>query len=269
MLSDTTIELKNVWKKYSIRDVFHKSLREEFANLFKKGDRQGLRKDEFWALSDVNITVKKGECVGICGPNGSGKTTIIKLIASVTYPNRGEVIVKGRVAPLISVSAGFHSDLTGRENIYMNGTIIGMTIREIRKKIDDIIEFSGIEERFIDMPVKKYSSGMNARLGFSIAVHSEADILLLDEIFAVGDKSFKEKCTQKIKEIKEKRTLVVVSHDRDRIERIADRIIFLRKGRIENEYDIRSNSYKFLLTSSSPWLEDEPGDSRLKRDRGI
>jgi ABC-type polysaccharide/polyol phosphate transport system ATPase subunit len=235
MLSNTAIELKNVWKKYSTKDVLHKSLREEVFNFLKRRNSQGLRDGEFWALKAINLSLEHGECLGIYGPNGSGKTTIIKLIASVTYPNNGEVTVNGRVAPLISVGAGFHPDLTGRENIYMNGTIIGMKIKEIIGKIEDIIKFSEIERRFIEMPVRKYSSGMNARLGFAIAVHSDAEILLLDEILAVGDESFKKKCFEKIREIKSRKSIVLVSHNRQQIEEIADRIIFLKKGEIIQE----------------------------------
>ncbi len=185
------------------------------------------------ALKGVNIEIKKGECVGLFGHNGAGKTTILKLIASVTYPNLGAVTVNGRVAPLISVGAGFHPDLTGRENIYTNGTIIGMTIKEVRENIEKIIEFSDIERKFLDMPVKKYSDGMSARLGFSIAVHSSADIILIDEILAVGDEAFQEKCLNKIKElVTNGKTILIVSHNRDRMEELTDRIVFIKEGNI-------------------------------------
>ncbi|MEQ9620300.1 MAG: ABC transporter ATP-binding protein [Deltaproteobacteria bacterium] len=233
MSSETLIELKNVWKKYSTRDVFHRSLREEITNLFASSPRDKLDEGEFWALKDINLRIKKGECVGLFGPNGSGKTTILKLIASVTYPNRGEVNVVGRVAPLISVGAGFHPDLTGKENIYTNGTIIGMTINEIRRKIKNITEFAEIEEKFMNMPVKKYSTGMNARLGFSIAIHSSSEIILIDEILAVGDESFQEKCIDKIKElIGNNKTVIIVSHARKRMEELTDRILFIKGGEI-------------------------------------
>lgn len=229
MSSENLIELKNVWKKYSTKDVFHRSFRDELANLFSKSPKDRLDEDEFWALKEIDISIKTGECVGIFGPNGSGKTTILKLISSVTFPNIGEVTVRGKVAPLISVGAGFHPDLTGRENVYTNGTIIGMTIKEIREKIDQIIEFSNIETKFMDMPVKKYSTGMNARLGFSIAIHSSADIILIDEILAVGDESFQEKCTNKIIElISNNKTIVVVSHNRKKMEELTDRILFIK-----------------------------------------
>ena len=231
MSSENLIELKNVWKKYSTRDVFHRSLREEITNLFARSPSDKLDEGEFWALQNINIDIRKGECVGLYGPNGSGKTTILKLIASVTYPNRGEVKVGGRVAPLLSVGAGFHPDLTGRENIYTNGTIIGMTRKEIGEKIDSIIEFSEIEKKFMDMSVKKYSTGMNARLGFSIAIHSSTEIILIDEILAVGDESFQRKCTDKIKDlIKSDKTIIIVSHGRERMEELTDRILFINNG---------------------------------------
>lgn len=229
MSSETAIELSNVWKKYSMRDIFHRSIREDIANVFKRGNGERLKEGEFWALKDINVTLKKGECVGLYGPNGAGKTTILKLIASVTYPDMGMIKVDGRVAPLIEVGAGFHPDLTGRENIYMNGAIIGMSLTEIRERIYDIIQFSELE-RFIDMPVKKYSSGMYLRLGFSVAIHSRAEILLMDEILAVGDEQFQQKCLDRIRDVKRGKTLVLVSHNRPLMDSITDRIIFMKNG---------------------------------------
>lgn len=229
------IKLKNVWKKYSTRDVFHRSLREDLLNTFARSEREKLHKGEFWALKDINISVREGECTGLYGPNGSGKSTILKLVASVTFPTKGEVEVKGKIAPLISVGAGFHYDLTGRENIYMNGTIIGMKIKEIDSRIDEIIEFSEIDEKFIDMPIRKYSSGMHVRLGFSIAINSSADILLMDEILAVGDESFRNKCMDKIKEIKNAKTILFVTHNRNHLEEIADNILYIQNGEIVKE----------------------------------
>lgn len=230
------IELVNVWKKYSTRDVFHRSLREDIMNTLAKKERESLHEGEFWALRDINIHVKKGECLGIYGPNGSGKSTILKLIASVTFPTKGEVNVNGKIAPLIAVGAGFHHDLTGRENIYMNGTIIGMRIKEIESMIDSIIDFSEIDRKFLDMPIRKYSSGMHVRLGFSIAIHSSAEILLMDEILAVGDEYFQNKCIEKVKELnKNGKTIVIVSHDRRKVDELSDRIIFMDKGTISSQ----------------------------------
>ncbi len=236
MSSDYAIELNNVWKRYSTKVIFHNSLREKIVGMFSATNGQeGLREGEFWALQGVDISVSMGECIGIYGPNGSGKSTILKLIASVTFPNKGEVNVKGTVAPLISVGAGFHPDLTGRENIYMNGTIIGMSIADIKNKIEDIIQFSELEQKFIAMPVKKYSSGMALRLGFAVAVHTQADIFLFDEIIAVGDASFRDKCIDKIEELKKDSTIIVVLHNRELLEKITDRIVFIERGRVVSQ----------------------------------
>jgi len=227
------IEMKHVWKKYSRTNVFHRSLREDLVGLFNlktRGADVGV--DEFWALKDVTFTVNSGETVGLYGPNGAGKSTIFKLISNVTCPTRGDLVVHGRLAPLIEIGAGFHPDLTGRENVFMNGTILGMRIPEVRRKIDSVVSFAEMEE-FINMPVKKYSSGMYLRLAFSIAIHSEAEIFLIDEILTVGDEAFQKKCLDKIRELKErKRTLLVVSHDRNLMQRIADRIIFMERGAV-------------------------------------
>ncbi len=237
MLSNSIIILNDIWKKYSKEAIFHRSLREDLSNIFKKGfgkNSEQLKKNEFWALKGVSFEVKKGESIALYGPNGAGKSTILKLIANVTYPTKGEIKVYGRVAPLIEIGAGFHPDLTGRENIFINGAILGMKIDEIKKKMDSIIEFSELKD-FIDMPVKKYSSGMYLRLGFSVAIHSDADIFLIDEILAVGDEKFKEKCLEKINILKGyNKTIVFVSHNKTMVESIADKIIFLEKGNIIN-----------------------------------
>jgi len=230
--NNVAIKLENLWKKYYRQNVFHRSLREDVMNVMRlRRNNSNLKKNEFWALKGINIEVKKGESIGFYGPNGAGKSTILKLIANVTYPTKGSVTVNGRVAPLIEIGAGFHKDLTGRENIFMNGTILGMKIAEIKEKMDSIISFSEIEE-FIDMSVKKYSSGMYLRLGFAIAIHSDADILLIDEILAVGDEAFREKCLDKVIDLKKDgKTMVIVTHNRDLIEKVADRVICIERGR--------------------------------------
>lgn len=232
-MSFDAIAFSNVWKKYSMDAVFHRSIREDLFSIFSaKPTKRELGANEFWALKSITLAVKSGETVGLYGHNGAGKSTILKLLASVTYPTLGSIKVHGRVAPLIEIGAGFHPDLTGKENIFMNGAILGMKILEIKKKIESIIEFSEIA-KFINMPVKKYSSGMYLRLAFSIAIHSEADIYLIDEILTVGDENFQLKCLDKITALKKKgKTLVIVSHDKQLMEQIADRVILINKGEL-------------------------------------
>ena len=228
------IIFKDVWKKYYRHHIFHRSLREDIINFLRKKKNE-LKENEFWALKGVSFEIQRGECVGLYGPNGAGKSTILKIIAQVTYPTKGKVIVEGQTAPLIEIGAGFHMDLTGKENIYVNGTILGMHINEIKQKMSKIIEFSELED-FIDMPVKKYSSGMYLRLGFSVAIHSDADIFLIDEILAVGDEAFQKKCLDKIANLKEYgKTIIFVTHNRELMKKIADRILFVEKGRIYNQ----------------------------------
>jgi len=236
MSSDPIIELRNVGKKYSTHDVLHRSLRQDIINVFTKSEDRirSMEKDEFWALRNVDVSVQRGEIVGLHGPNGAGKSTLLKLIAHVTYPTSGDVIVKGRVAPMIEIGAGFHQDLTGYENVYVNGTILGMKIREISSKIAEIIEFSGMQ-RFIGMPVKKYSSGMYLRLGFAVAIHSSAEILLIDEIIGVGDEEFQKKCLEKLQNLRtEGRAIVIVSHSRELLHELADRVLLLKEGRVSD-----------------------------------
>lgn len=233
---DTAVEFVNVWKKYSRESIFHRSLREDIVRLFSSQRRTGeIGVTEFWALRDVSFTLKKGETVGLFGPNGAGKSTILKLIADVTYPTKGRITKNGRIAPLIEIGAGFHPDLTGKENIYMNGTILGMKIPEIRAKLESIIAFSELHE-FIDMPVKKYSSGMYLRLAFSIAIHSETDIYLIDEILTVGDEKFQEKCLDRIFALKQAgKSLIVVTHDRNLMQKVSDTVLLLDKGMLDHD----------------------------------
>jgi len=230
MSSKPIIEFSDVWKRYYTHDVFHRSLREDISSLFF-GNKE-MSENEFWALKGIDLSVKRGECVGLYGHNGAGKSTILKMIANVTYPTRGKIRVDGRVAPMIEIGAGFHHDLTGRENIFMNGTIIGMNIREIKQNIDEIISYSELE-KFIDMPVKKYSSGMYLRLGFSIAIHSSAEIILIDEVMSVGDEDFQKKCIERIGRLKDEgRTMVVVSHNKPLLTMFADRILYMENGEL-------------------------------------
>jgi ABC-type polysaccharide/polyol phosphate transport system ATPase subunit len=233
MSSEPFLDLHNVWKKYSPDAIFHRSIREDMVRMFRNSGGERLHGNEFWALREVGFSVRRGEAIGLYGHNGAGKSTILKMLAGITSPTLGTLKVQGRVAPLIEIGAGFHPDLTGRENVMMNGVILGMKISEIKNRFDAIVEFSGLGS-FIEMPVKKYSSGMYLRLAFSIAIHSEADIYLIDEIIAVGDREFQEKCLNRVRMAKaDGKTLVVVSHDLDLLNSIVDSVVFLEQGAIQ------------------------------------
>lgn len=196
---------------------------------------RAFKRERFLALDDVSFEIKQGETIGLIGPNGSGKSTTLALIAGVLRAQAGKVEVQGRVAPLLELGAGFHPDLTGRENIILNGVLLGLTRREVLTKMDEIIAFSELES-FLDQPLRTYSSGMIARLGFSVAAHLDPDILLIDEVLAVGDLHFQEKCREKIAEFKRKGvTMILVSHATEEVRRLCDRAIWLEGGRIVEE----------------------------------
>jgi ABC-type polysaccharide/polyol phosphate transport system ATPase subunit len=216
-----------------------RTMRDELAQSLRRllpGARTEVEpRDEIVALRDVSFEVEPGETVGLIGANGSGKSTILKLLAQITYPSRGHVTVDGSVASLIEVGAGFHPELTGRENVYLYGSIMGMRRAEIREKFDSIVEFAGIAD-FIDLPVKKFSSGMYVRLGFSVAAHINSDVLLVDEVLAVGDASFQSKCLQQIDALRREGTTVIfVSHDMATVGRLCDRVYLLQSGEIRAE----------------------------------
>ena len=224
----SAIEIRDLTKEFSLRRT--RSMKE-MVIWSLRGRGKELRSD-FRALDRINLTVNEGETVALLGYNGSGKSTTLKLISGVYRPDDGTVMVRGRVAGLIEVGAGFHHDLTGRENVYLNGAILGMTEEEIDASYDDIVAFSEIE-KFIDTEVKFYSSGMFLRLAFAVAVHSDPDIFLVDEILSVGDEPFRRKCLDRIRELKALgHTLVIVTHDLDMVKTIVDRGVVLRKGNI-------------------------------------
>ena len=223
------IEIKNVSVVFKRTTEKMTSLKEYFINSLKKK----IKKEKFVALEDINITIKKGEIVGLLGLNGAGKSTLVKGISGIIKPTSGEVKLNGKMAPLIELGAGFDPELTGRENIFLNGRLLGFSKKELKDKIEDIIDFSELKE-FIDIPLKNYSSGMYARLGFSIATIYEPEILIIDEVLSVGDFHFQEKSLNKIMEMIEKGTTVLfVSHDIEQVEKLCKKAIWLEKGKVK------------------------------------
>ena len=235
-MSDIAIDFDHVWKKFKKGEIYD-SLRDLVpalgAILFSTRRNGELQKQEFWALQDVSFLVKRGEALGIIGANGAGKSTVLKLLCGILKPTKGTVNIHGRLSALIEVGAGFHPDLTGRENAYLSGAILGMKRIEIDKKLDEIIAFSGLED-FIDTPVKRYSSGMYARLGFSVAAHVEPEVLLVDEVLSVGDFPFQQKCIQRMKQtLSQGTTVVFISHNIPSVIDLCPRAILLGGGQIQ------------------------------------
>jgi len=255
MLSDmekteTIIQIQQLSKQYRLgQKVVFDTLRERLSHIFRKHPDHFSEHKVVQALQNFNLNVNKGEVLGIIGFNGSGKSTLLKVISRITPPSTGEIRIRGSVSSLLDIGLGFHPDLTGRENIYLNGAILGMKRGEITTKFADIVAFSGISEKFLDTPVKRYSSGMFVRLAFSIAAHLDSDILLIDEVLAVGDFEFQKKCLDKIDDItSSKRTVLFVSHNLAAIERLCHRTIVINAGEkifdgetskaIENYYNL-------------------------------
>ena len=245
------LEIKNVSKKYRLGMIGGTTLRDELQR--KRAARKGLEDptrtigskakgkpgEEFLALHDINLTVYEGERVGIIGHNGAGKSTLLKLISQITAPTTGTIEMNGRIASMLEVGTGFHPELTGRENIFMNGAILGMTKQEIESKIEDIIDFSEVRQ-FIDTPVKRYSSGMFVKLAFSVAAHLDSEIMIMDEVLAVGDMAFQNKCLEKMNEVskKEGRTILYVSHNMNTIRQLCERCIVLSHGQVVFNGDV-------------------------------
>lgn len=234
-MSDIALRVNHVFKRFR-RGEQHDSLRDLIPSLVKRAVRKdrerSLAPQEFWVLNDVAFEVKKGETLGIIGHNGAGKSTMLKHLSGIMVPTRGSIDVVGRLSALIEVGAGFHPDLTGRENVFLNGVILGMTRAEVRRKFDEIVDFAGLEE-FIDTPVKRYSSGMFARLGFSVAAHLEPDILVIDEVLSVGDFAFQRKGLEKMRAIaKSGATVIFVSHNLQAVAEFCQRGILLERGRV-------------------------------------
>lgn len=240
-MADPVIRVEQVSKKFIISHEDperYKSLRDAIANnakkLFGKAHQNGhVSQEEFYALRDVSFDIHQGDRVGIIGRNGAGKSTLLKILSRITEPTAGRIKIRGRVASLLEVGTGFHPELTGRENIFLNGTILGMTRAEIRKKFDEIVAFAEVE-KFLDTPVKRYSSGMYVRLAFAVAAHLEPEILVVDEVLAVGDAQFQKKCLGKMEDVSksEGRTILFVSHQMGTIAQLCDNAIFLKKGNL-------------------------------------
>lgn len=229
-------------------------LRSPWKNLMRlrEMNRFGIEEESvFWALKDINFEVKEGEVLGIIGKNGAGKSTLLKILSGITDPTSGKIEIQGRVASLLEVGTGFHPELSGRENIYMNGTILGMSRKEIDSKLEEIIDFSGVEQ-FIDTPVKFYSSGMKVRLGFSVAAHLEPEILIIDEVLAVGDFEFQKKCLGKMEEVSgQGRTVLFVSHNMQAISTLTQNCIYLENGEVVVHSDTKTALGKYLQTENS------------------
>jgi ABC-type polysaccharide/polyol phosphate transport system ATPase subunit len=250
-MSETIIRVENLGKKYiiahqrenttryqykALRDVIANGTKSLTKNLFKPAGKimPNPTREEFWALKDVSFEIKQGEAIGVIGRNGAGKSTLLKVLSRITEPTKGRIAIKGRVASLLEVGTGFHPELTGRENIYLNGSILGMSKAEIKKKFDEIVAFAEVE-KFLDTPVKRYSSGMYVRLAFSVAAHLEPEILIVDEVLAVGDSAFQKKCLGKMGDVatKEGRTVLFVSHSMQAIAQLTKRCILLSKGNVQ------------------------------------
>ena len=279
------VAVENVTKKYRLGTLDSNALQADVARWWARmrGRPDPLRKlhhephherrvgNEFWALNDVSFEVKEGEVVGVVGRNGAGKSTLFKILSQVTSPTSGSVTLRGRVASLLEVGTGFHPDLTGRENVFLNGAILGMTKAEIAKNFDAIVAFSECEE-FIDTPVKRYSSGMYVRLAFAVAAHLESEILIIDEVLAVGDSAFQKKCLGKMHDIGEQgRTVLFVSHSMESVTRLCNRAILLRDGELALQGSVEKVADAYLSASRSTlparvWDDDEtaPGNDVVR-----
>jgi lipopolysaccharide transport system ATP-binding protein len=261
------LEITNVSKQYRLGYVGTGSLghdihrwwcnirgkEDPYLKIGEENNRTQVGTSEYvWALRDINLQVQQGEVLGIIGANGAGKSTLLKILSRVTGPTTGKITARGRIASLLEVGTGFHGELTGRENIYLNGAILGMTKKEITSKLDEIIDFSGCE-RYIDTPVKRYSSGMYVRLAFAVAAHLEPEILIVDEVLAVGDAEFQKKAIGKMKDISsgQGRTVLFVSHNMDSIERLCTRSILMQNGRIINDGNTKEVISNYLIDSKN------------------
>lgn len=262
-MSDIAVRVENISKKYDIGNTSSGSLRETIAGLFSKNG-QNKTDDEFWALKDISFEVKKGEAIGIIGKNGAGKSTLLKVLSRITEPTTGRIEIDGRVSSLLEVGTGFHPELTGRENVFLNGTILGMSRAEVKAKFDEIVDFSGVE-KFLDTPVKRYSSGMKVRLAFAVAAHLEPEILIIDEVLAVGDAEFQKKCLGKMEDVAgQGRTVLFVSHNMAAVKSLCIKGVLLKNGSIIKQGNVE-DAIDYYLTESFKSSENNliPGNYNL------
>jgi lipopolysaccharide transport system ATP-binding protein len=277
-MTQPVIQVKDLSKCYQIRSTTPKpyhSLREDLVDGFKgllRGEWGQSQSEDFWALKDVSFDVNQGDRIGIIGRNGAGKSTLLKILSRIVRPTSGEVIIHGRVASLLEVGTGFHPELTGRENIFMNGAVLGMKRAEIVRKFDEIVAFAEVE-KFLDTPVKFYSSGMYVRLAFAVAAHLEPEILIVDEVLAVGDAAFQKKCLGKMEDVaaKDGRTVLFVSHNMAAISNLCSKSIWINKGKIKDLGKTNNvlSKYAFYETESQgqvSWseIESSPGNENVK-----
>ncbi|MEM9932244.1 MAG: ABC transporter ATP-binding protein [Bacteroidota bacterium] len=268
-MSEAAIQVEGVSKVFQLGVVGSYDLRSTLVNSFHRitgslSRTNGHHEQEFWALKDVSFSVDHGQVIGIIGRNGAGKSTLLKVLSHITEPTSGRVAINGRVASLLEVGTGFHPELTGKENIYLNGSILGMSRKEIRKKFDEIVAFSGVE-KFLSTPVKRYSSGMYVRLAFAVAAHLEPEILVIDEVLAVGDAEFQQKCLGKMKDVSgQGRTVLFVSHQMNAVRELCEKTILLHQGQVK-EYGNTIDVIKRYLNKEgnllSEWVNEGEDDS--------
>jgi lipopolysaccharide transport system ATP-binding protein len=238
-MSTSAIRIENLGKKYLLGETHEHSLRERLATLFRHQPQAGAAK-EFWALRNIDLELEEGAALGIIGGNGAGKSTLLKVLSRITPPTTGRAVVRGRLASLLEVGTGFHPELTGRENVFLNGTILGMRKAEVARKFDEIVAFAGVEQ-FIDTPVKRYSSGMYVRLAFAVAAHLEPDVLIVDEVLAVGDVGFQKRCLGKMGDVaREGRTVLFVSHNMAAVQKLCAKAVWLDHGQVRMQGDAES-----------------------------
>ncbi len=285
-MSDTVIRVENLSKKYILGQQkegssSYKSLRESMSNgakslggkILKPGGKKDISpsSQEFWALKDVSFEIKQGDRVGFLGRNGAGKSTLLKVLSRITEPTSGSIRIKGRVASLLEVGTGFHPELTGRENIFLNGAILGMSKVEIQRNFDEIVAFAEVE-KFLDTPVKRYSSGMYVRLAFAVAAHLDPEILIVDEVLAVGDAQFQKKCLGKMQDVSrdQGRTVLFVSHNMDAIQRLCSQCVMLERGRVTAQGDTNSIVVRYMSNNST--IQASPNQwidvSQVRREMG-